>query len=284
MTRRIAHLLPLSTLVAAATLALGGCSASEDTPVIGASSAALAASASAGPGARHRGPGRHHGPEQLVQRWDKNGDGKLQLSELPEHAQRRMAGADANGDQVITQEELVASRAKHRRERFSKADQNGDGKLTQDEVGEKRWQFMSKADQDGDGAVTREELKQAKGLRGPRGHHKFHRGKGHGKLQPGNQGPDGNWRGGKGRAGRNGDRRHSPGTRIFDRFDANKDGKLTESELPAPVWSHVSQADANQDHAVTQEELKQAHQDGRLGPPPGRRGGRGKRGSGPESR
>ena len=45
---------------------------------------------------------------------------------------------------------------------------------------------------------------------------------------------------------------------LFDRFDKNKDGKLTKDEVPAPLWERISKADANHDGAVTKEELESA--------------------------
>jgi hypothetical protein len=42
---------------------------------------------------------------------------------------------------------------------------------------------------------------------------------------------------------------------LFARFDANKDGKLTKDEVPAPVWSRLSVADLNGDGAVTMDEV-----------------------------
>jgi hypothetical protein len=59
---------------------------------------------------------------------------------------------------------------------------------------------------------------------------------------------------------------------LFERFDGDGDGKLTKSEAPERVWTHVSAADGDGDGAVTLDELKQAHADGKIGPPPGRRG------------
>ena len=54
------------------------------------------------------------------------------------------------------------------------------------------------------------------------------------------------------------------GAKIFAKFDTNKDGKLTEKEVPAKLWARISKADANKDGAVTKEELKAAHK-GRKG-------------------
>lgn len=54
------------------------------------------------------------------------------------------------------------------------------------------------------------------------------------------------------------------GGQLFARFDKNKDGKLTKSEVPAKLWARLVKADANKDGAVTKAELKAAHK-GRRG-------------------
>ncbi len=158
-------------------------------------------------GEHHRG-GRRGPPDpaELVKRFDKNADGKLELSELPERMQKFMAKADTNADGVITVEELKAGEEKMRaehlakvdtdhdgkvspeerkaafekfaQERFAKMDKNNDGALTKDEVGDKRWEHLSVADADKNGSVTREEIKTAVAA----GTLKFphHRGHGHG--------------------------------------------------------------------------------------------------------
>jgi hypothetical protein len=60
------------------------------------------------------------------------------------------------------------------------------------------------------------------------------------------------------------------GGQMFARLDANQDGKLVASEVPAEVWAHISVADADGDGAVTRDELRQAHEQGRIQPPPRR--------------
>lgn len=51
----------------------------------------------------------------------------------------------------------------------------------------------------------------------------------------------------------------------FQRADKNKDGFLTEDEVGAKRWEHLKVADANNDKKVSQDELKQAFQAGKLG-------------------
>lgn len=134
----------------------------------------------------------HHGPSdpaELVKRFDKNGDGQLQVTELPEHMQAFLGKADNNGDGVLSVDELKAGQEKMRAERlarldtdhdgqvspeerkaaferfaqkrFAKLDKNNDGALTEDEVGAQRWEHLSVADADKNGSVTEDEIKSA---------------------------------------------------------------------------------------------------------------------------
>jgi Ca2+-binding EF-hand superfamily protein len=170
---------------------------------------------------------RRHDPASFVQRFDKNGNGKVEISELPEKMQKWLASADTDRDGSITVEELKASREARRTEMFNKADKNHDGALSADEVG-KRWEHLQVADADKSGSVTRAELDQARAegkLRGGRGHH-GHCGAGKGQM--------------------------------FERADKNKDGALTQDEVPAKFWEHLVKADANKDGKVTREELQAA--------------------------
>jgi len=126
------------------------------------------AHACGGEGGPHGKGFKKHDPQALIQKFDKNGDGVLEVKELPELLQKRLAEADANRDGKLTVQELEAHRAAHHAERgkkhFAKLDKNGDGVLTKDEVGEK-WERIGKADANGDGKVTQQELEQARAAR-----------------------------------------------------------------------------------------------------------------------
>ncbi|MEZ4254192.1 MAG: hypothetical protein R3A78_00535 [Polyangiales bacterium] len=198
---------------------------------------ALASSADGGMGAP-RAEGRrgfrdgkgHHGRKGArFDRWDKDGDGKIALAELPERAQAHFGEADANKDGFVDREEIKAHFEAKRAEfmkqadtngdgqlsdderkaafekkaeaRFAESDKNADGKLVEGEVPERMWQHLVVADADKDGALTFAELKAAhdNGTLRPRG------GRGHGKkgFRGGHGGPGhgdgfGPPRGGKG--------------------------------------------------------------------------------------
>jgi Ca2+-binding EF-hand superfamily protein len=192
-------------------LSLAACSGASSEPVDQSAQAETAGLSSAAPAASGSVAADQHGrhapdPAAIVKRFDKNGDGVLQVSELPEHMQKFMGKADTNGDGVLSVDELKAGEDKMRAEhmakldtnhdgtvspeerkaafekfaqaRFAKMDKNGDGALTKDEVGDKRWERLSVADADKNGSVTLAEIQQAVASgalkfphRGRHGHH-----------------------------------------------------------------------------------------------------------------
>jgi Ca2+-binding EF-hand superfamily protein len=183
------------SLLLGATMLVAGCgsaAAAGDTET--SSQAATVANdgvpvASAAPGeAPHKGHGwgRRHG---WFKKLDADGDGRIALTDVPEHKRAHVAAADANHDGFITRDEMhamkqakfaqmkaeadtnhdgtvsdeerKAARVKFVEKRFSKHDTNGDRALTQDEVSAKKWERVKKADANGDGRVTSEEFATA---------------------------------------------------------------------------------------------------------------------------
>ncbi len=177
-----------------------------------------------------------HDPARFVQRFDKNGNGTVEIAELPERMQKWLAKADTNNDGAITVDELKAHAQARREEMFKRADKNNDGALSADEVGG-RWERLQVADADKSGGVTRAELDQARTegkLRGHKGHH----GRGHGDA---------------------GDKSFAKGRgHMFEKLDKNNDGALTADEVKDRFWQHLVKADANNDGRVTKEELEKA--------------------------
>jgi hypothetical protein len=126
--------------------------------------------------------------EKLVAHADKNGDGKLQVSELPARMSKRLGKADADGDGVITSTEYTArieavrdarkarvdtdhdgkisdaERAAARESRtkahFARIDKNNDGQIEPGEAGARRWERIAAADTDKNGAVSFAEMEQ----------------------------------------------------------------------------------------------------------------------------
>jgi Ca2+-binding EF-hand superfamily protein len=171
------------------------------------------------------GPGGPFGDANaMIDRWmenDANGDGKLQVDEVPERMAWMLQGADQNNDQAVDRAELeqVMGRMRERMQgggpgggfgggRFGPGgdpaqwarqfDRNNDGQLTPNEVPPPVADMLrsSNADANGDGAVDANELRDAARRMGDRSGG----GRGFGQGGPGDRGGYGD-RGGRGRRG-----------------------------------------------------------------------------------
>jgi hypothetical protein len=177
--------LPLALISGLAALALTACSGEggDPSPADVPQGTASAALEKAPEGTK---AGTPHDPSKFIQRFDENGDGKLQLGELPPRMQGFLAKADTNGDGVLSADELTAARDDFIKERFARGDKNGDGAITEAEIGERKWSHIAVADTDNSGSVTLPEVMAAIAvgkLQFPHGHrHHFH---GDGATQPG---------------------------------------------------------------------------------------------------
>lgn len=215
---------------------------------------------------------QHHGPgmgQRLFARLDKDNDGRVAIAELPARMQQHLSAIDQNRDGVLTldefekgKEQLKAQRQKmfdrngdgkvtdeerretmraHVVERFVAQDKNHDGALTESEVQKPQWNHMKAADVNSDSRVTLDELKTA-----------FDEG----KLRPPHHGA----RGSKSEADM---KAHAQ--KRFSADDKNKDGYLTESEVPKQKWEHIKLADTNRDNRVSFDEISAAFKAGKLG-------------------
>ncbi|ATE63325.1 EF-hand domain-containing protein [Rhizorhabdus dicambivorans] len=132
---------------------------------------------------------------------------------------------DANGDGYVTKDEAEAARAK-KRAAFAEKRQ------------ERRAEHFAMLDKDSNGALSKDEYMAPRAPRdGERGH-RFggqHRG-GHG-MKMGHGGFGG---------------------RMFERADANKDGKVSLAEAQAPALAMFDRVDANRDGTISPEEHKAA--------------------------
>lgn len=170
--------------------------------------------------------------------------------------------ADANKDGTVTKAELTAALEA----RFAKLDANKDGKLTKEDREILRQQRLdarfAAMDTDRNGQISkaefaaahqgRDDMHDRMGKPGePDGRGWGHGGRGRGMMHGGPDGPGGPGRG-----------------------DADKDGTLTKAEFMARPLAMFDKADANHDGKVTADEMKaarQAFRDGwrdHKGPPP----------------
>ena len=119
----------------------------------------------------------------MMQRSDRNGDGRLTLDEVDERTALMLATADTNGDKAIDRAELEAAMRqrmgggqfgggggpfggggfdpRQMTERMMANDRNGDGKISADEVPPQMQGMLRGADQNNDGAIDASEIEQA---------------------------------------------------------------------------------------------------------------------------
>lgn len=221
-------------------------------------------------------------PEAMMERLDQNADGALTQDEVPAQLWERLQKADADGNGAVTVEELAAQRPRPDvrpgpEQMFERFDQNQDGQVTADEAPEGLWAKIQKADADGNGGVTLDELKAFRpegdrrggpGGAGPEALFKEHDANQDGKLTQ-DEVPAELWDK-LSRADKNQDGAIEPGELrrerpdgpggpggLFERFDANQDGQLTQDEVPAEAWEKLSRGDKNGDGAIQRDELPQ---------------------------
>ena len=226
------HAFLSSALVALIASACGGGGNTAST-----NSQPLAAeSAANGAGNAARAP---HDPARFLRRFDQNGNGALEIAELPERMQSRLGAADTNHDGTLAPEEMSAFREARKAEHFARMDANHDGAITADEAGAQRWTFLARADGDHDGRVTRPEMDQAHAAG------MLHHGRGfgrHGGMGMGMMGMR--------------ERRAPDPAHLVQRFDQNGNGTLEVSELPERMAEHLGAADADHNGALSVDELK----------------------------
>lgn len=192
----------------------------------------------------------------LFERLDKNKDGQLTADEVSEEHkalfERLLRNADKNSDSKLSQEEFTAGQTKKEEPRstfgsgggsggpgqgmmrpgemLSRLDKDKDGKLNKEEVPERMRENFSKMDQNGDGFVEPKELEAA--MRAM-----MQRGGGAGGGAPNPQMLE----------------------RMFADRDANKDGKISASEVPEERRENfvrmVKAAGKDPEAGVTKEEM-----------------------------
>lgn len=150
-------------------------------------------------------------------------------------------------------------------------DADGDGTISAQEIANASAQLKT-LDTDGDGTLSRQELMPARGTmaggalaggrRGNRGDDAMRNRKGGQGQQQGQAGPQSAEMMGK----------------VFDRRDADGDGKLTGDEIPQRMQQRLDRVDTDQDGAISREELESVAEKMRRGGDKAGRGGKGRGG------
>jgi Ca2+-binding EF-hand superfamily protein len=93
--------------------------------------------APAHPNGMHVRPMQTHMPKEVIEKFDKDGDGKLNETEMKAareaHQAEMIKKFDKDGDGKLSPEELKAAGEARRAEMIKKFDKDGDGKLSDDE-------------------------------------------------------------------------------------------------------------------------------------------------------
>lgn len=116
------------------------------------------------------GHGGNHGPRATFEQLDMNSDGKITPEEMEAHAKARFDAADSDKDGMLSTDEMKAQRMAKDDERMTKRmgkmmekrDANGDGMLSFEEMhtGDRKARMMKHLDADSDGAISAEEFAQ----------------------------------------------------------------------------------------------------------------------------
>lgn len=135
---------------------------------------------------------------------------------------------------------------------FAKVDANSDGYIIKTEadaahtnmMGEKRDRHFKSMDANSDGSISRAEFDAQ-----------------HGSGAAGGEGHDGEHQGGMMRHGSHMGRHMAlMGNHMFERADADKDGRVSLAEALVKPMAHFDKVDANKDGTITPEERKAAHE------------------------
>lgn len=160
--------------------------------------------------------------------FDENKDGTLTKAEVPERMQGIFARADANGDGVLTRDEVTKATAAQGARGPGREgppdpvlralDTDRDGVLSAAEISGSAAALQT-LDKNGDGVLSPDELRPMMGgMRDPQ----------------------------------------QMINRMFEENDTNHDGKLSKAEMPERMQEMFARADADQDGFVTKDEMAKA--------------------------
>lgn len=162
----------------------------------------------------------HRGLDMLFSA-DANNDGAVTRQEFDAGRDAHFRQADGNNDGQLARDEMRAMHGRHGGEHhrgghaghLARADANNDGAITRDEFLARPTQMFSRLDANNDGVISQNERPQERGGRGSHGPHAQRDGDGNGQLSR--------------------EEFVAMGATMFDRLDANDDGRVTREEAQA---------------------------------------------------
>ena len=185
------------------------------------------------------------GMKRAFERYDVNKDGVITQEEVEAVIVERFNNY-AGEDGVITLDDFRAAWVENSRNpmvrAFQRLDRDGDGAVTAEEFNTASDRMFNRLDRDGNGELTRPARGERAGADKDKAGSKQ---RGHGKMAK---------RSGPRHGGRGADR-------LMERFDADKDGKITRAEFDQIRTALFGNADADNNQSVSLEEFATVWQD-----------------------
>ncbi len=211
----------------------------------------------------------------VIERNDKDGDGKLSKEEAPEFLARGFDRADTNSDGFLDQPELEHAFQAMRgapgqaagqggQQFFKQLDKDGDGKISKDEAPERMKENFDRLDANGDGFIVIEEFQRVMGAMRGQGGEGGRKPEGDAASRPGGEGRPRDGADGRPRDGADGRPRDGAGLAArFKELDKDGDGKISKEEAPERMRDNFDRIDSNSDGFIDMEEMQKAMGAGR---------------------
>ena len=128
----------------------------------------VVAAGAVGAGAVLAQPGGKHGMKMTFEELDTDANGEISQAEIEAMKSARFKAADANGDGMLTLEEMQAHALQkaeaHAARMLDKMDANGDGSLSAEEMSKshRSGHMFERMDADGSGSISKAEFEQAR--------------------------------------------------------------------------------------------------------------------------